>query len=151
MKEIRPSVVAKNPKLSTVEVSSIIGKMWKSLDAAKKEKFSKGYEDEKAGFMDVMNKYKENLTPDDIKNIKELKADKKERKTFLLQKKKSRELGKPKKPISSFLRYLKMQTDRKPDEDYPIYLKRVSGKWLGLTENEREKFKPSVQELESYK
>lgn len=151
MNEIRSSVKAKNPKLKQVELTPIMGKMWKSLDASKKEKFVKSFKDEMLSFTDTMAKYKKGLTEDDVRKIKETKAELKERKVTLMQQKKSRSLGKPKKPMSSFLIYLQMQTDRKANEEYKNYVKRVSIRWQALSESEQGKYKPQPEELENYR
>jgi len=151
MNEVRPTVQAKNPKLKSTERVALIGKMWKSLDATKKEKFSKGFQDEMLAYMNVITEYRKNLSEDDIRKIKETKFEKKERKVVLLQQKKCRDLGKPRKPMSSFIRYLQKQTDRQPKEQYLDFVKRVSAKWQTLTDAEREKYKSTAQDEENFK
>jgi len=151
MADMRQDVKAKNPKLTNSELLSMLGKMWKSLDASKKDKYTKGFDDEKVRFADENEKYKKKLTDDDVRKIKEAKADIKERKIVLSQQKKCRELGKPKKPLTSFVRFLKAQTDRQPNEKYQKFLKRVSNKWESLSENEKVKFITTVQDKENYK
>lgn len=151
MAEIRPTVQAKNPKLKSTELISTIGKMWNSLDAAKKETYSEGFKDEMLAYHDVITKYRNNLTEDDVRKIKETKFEKKERKLVLLQQKKCRDLGKPRKPISSFIRYLQKQTDRQPKEKYIEFVKRIGVKWQSLNEAEREKYKLAPQDEDNYK
>lgn len=128
-----------------------MSKMWKSLDDTKKEKFSKGFKEDMLAYTNVIAKYRESLSDDDIRRIKETKFEKKERKLVLLQQKKCRELGKPRKPLSSFIRYLQKQTDRQPKENYIEFVKRVSVKWQSLSDAEREKYKPAAQDDEIYK
>lgn len=151
LKEIRPSVQVKNPKLNQMELTSVMAKMWTSLEASKKEKFIKAYNDEMVAYTDRLTKYKEGLSEDDIRVMKETKAKLKERKIALTQQKKIRSLGRPKKPLSKFLMYLHMQTDRKQNEEYKTYLKRVSIRWQELSQSEQEKYKPQPKEVESYR
>lgn len=151
MSEMRTSVQAKNPKLSQLEVVSTIGEMWNKLDATKKEKYGKGYKDDMLAYTGKIAEYKNKLSDDDVRKIKETKFEKKERKVVLLQQKKCRDLGKPKKPMSSFLSYLQKQTDRQPKELYVEYVKRTSVKWQSLSDAEKEKYKPSAQEEEKYR
>lgn len=152
MKEIRPTVQAKNPKLNTTEISSTIGKMWKSLDSAKQEKYAEGYKDEMQAYKGAITEYRKKLSEDDVHKIKELKSEKKERKVVLLQKRKVRALGKPLRPLNSFIRYtLKNKADRQPKEKSSDFVKRMSAKWNSMTDGEREKYKPLAAEEESYK
>lgn len=151
MTEIRPTFQAKNPKLKTTEVVAAIGKLWKSLDESKKEKYSKGFKDEMTAYMDVITKYRDGLSEEDVRKIKESKFEKQERKLVLSRQKKCRDLGKPRRPISSFIRFLQSQTDRQPKEKWIEFVKSVSLKWLSLSEAEREKYKQAPQDDENYK
>lgn len=151
MGEVRPTIVAKNPKLKQTEVMTMMGKMWKSLDESKKEKFSKGYKEDMARYSNVIAEYRDRLSEDDIRKIKETKFEKKERKLVLSHQKKSRDLGKPRKPMSSYLRYFQEQKDRQPKEKHSDFVKRVSVRWHALADAEREKYKVTVQDSEQYK
>lgn len=151
MSEIRPTVQAKNPKLKASELVSMIGKMWNSMEDNKKEKFAKGFKDEMVSYNLGIAKYKDSLSEEDLRKIKETRFEKKERKIVLLQQKKCRDLGKPRKPISSFIRFMQKQTDRQPKEQYTDFLKRASIKWHSLSDAERQKYKASAQDEENYK
>lgn len=151
MSEVQPSVRAKNPKLKQTELTSMIGKMWKSMDDTKKQKYAKGYKEEIAAYQNEITTYKRNLSEDDVKRIREMVVEIKDRKAVVLQRKKTRDLGRPKKPTNSFVRFLNQQTDRQSKEEYKDYVKRVSVKWNSLSDAEKEKFKPSAQEEEAYK
>lgn len=151
MHEMRPTLQAKNPKLKSTELVAMIGKMWTSLDDAKKEKFSKGFKDEMLAYTNVMAKYRDSLSDDDIRKIKETKDEAKERKLVLAKQRKCRDLGKPRKPLNHFMSYLQQQTDRQPKEKYVDFVKRVSAKWRSLTDAEKEKYKATAQDEEQYK
>jgi len=70
-----------------------------------------------------------------------------------MRKKRSKrfEIEKPIRPINSFQRYLKVQTDRQPKEVYRNFVRRVATRWLELAESEKEKYKTPVQDEENYK
>jgi len=151
MVKTRPSVVENNPNVRSTELVKILADIWTTLDATKKESFSMGYKDEMLKYYNDLTKYEKNLSEDDISKIIQTKAQIKVRKMELIQKKKKRELGKPKKILNGFIRYLQAQTDRQPNEEYLNFVSRTSTKWKTLTETEREKYKPTVQERENYK
>ncbi|KAG4080669.1 hypothetical protein HA402_013199 [Bradysia odoriphaga] len=151
MNEVRSSVQAKNPKLKPTEIVSLIAKMWRSLDANKKEKFAKGNLEESIAYTERMAKYKDSLSEEDARKLKEIRFEKKERKVFLLQKKKCQELGKPKKPASNFIRFFQKQTDRQPKEHHREFVKRMSAKWNALSDTEKAKYSLSSEEAENYK
>lgn len=151
LNEQRTSVQAKNPKLKAIEVVATMAEMWKKLDATKKEKYAKGFKDELLAYAGKIATYNKNLSEDDVRKIKETKLEKKERKVVLMHQKKCRDLGKPRRPMSSFISYLQKQTDRQPEEVYTDYVRRVSIRWQSLSDAEKEKYKPSAQEEEKYK
>lgn len=74
----------------------------------------------------------------EIKNRKELAAQ-------------QRKLVKPKKPMSSFFRYYKEQSDRKANEPHKNYVQRVKTRWNELGETEKEKFNTSAEEEAAYR
>lgn len=150
MKEIRPSVQTKNPKLKQFEIVGVVAKMWKSLDETKKEKYAKGYKEEMGAYMNVLAKYKNSLSEEEIQKIKDTRSDIKERKLVLEKKKKLRDLGKPRKPVHSYVRFMMQQTDRQPNELYNDFVKRVTLKWQSLSDADKEKYKITAEEKQAY-
>lgn len=151
--ENRPSVVAKHPKLKPFEINAILGKMWQSLDAADREKFTNGYKTDLIDYYtnETRTKYSSSPSNDDKLKIKEMKVEIKKRRILVAAQRKLRKLGKPKKPLSSFFRYLAAQKDRQLNEPYRDYLKRVTTRWNTLSETEKEKYKTSAEEAAMYK
>ncbi len=150
--ENRPSLTAKHPKLKSYEINSMLGKMWQSLDPADRENFVKGYKTDLINYYsNEYTKYRSLLSADDKRKIKEMKIAVKERRNVLAQQRKVRKLGKPKKPLSSFFRYTAEQKDRKVNEPYKDYVKRVTSRWNALSDIEKEKYKTSPEEELKYK
>jgi len=81
--------------------------------------------------------------------LKELRASMKKNRVKVLKRKKNRELGKPKKPLNSFFQY-KKQNVRNPNEIYQGYMDRIKSSWQNLSDAEREKYKPSQEEILAY-
>lgn len=152
MNEVRPTLQTKNPKLKQTEIVAMIAKMWDSMDANKKAKYSQGFSEESAAYAEQAAKYRNNLSEEDVRKIKEVRFDQRARKSFLLQKKKCRDLGKPKKPISGFLRFLhKQPKDRQPKETHVDFIKRVSDKWHVLSDAEKAKYNLTAAEQANHK
>lgn len=148
--EMRPSVIANNPHLKSAQINSILGTMWKTFDAAKKERFTKGFQVElRDYYSNEYTKYRATLSEDDKIKIKEMKAKIKNRRILSSKRKQNLVLGKPKRPMNSFLRYVKAQTDRKPNENYKDYIRRLTLTWKGLTDAEKEQYK-SPEEHDEY-
>lgn len=151
MNEMRPTLQAKNPKLKPTELVVTLSKMWKTVDAVKKEQLSQAYEEDMAKYSVQLARYKSNLSKEDIEKIEEAKFGKKERKSVLSQQKKCRDLGKPRKPPSSFLRFLQLQSDRQPQEKYIDFVKRVGLRWQALSDDQKLKYRVSEEIEEKYR
>lgn len=147
MQQVRVSVKAEYPHLKPKELSVMIAERWKSLDANEKKILSNAYRD------DLLEYSKESANYDpDIGQLIQLKdAEISDKKQIRFYKKKAIELNKPKKPLSSFLRYLHKQTNRRPDESRIDFCKRIGLKWQSLTEATKKTYKTKPEELENYK
>lgn len=154
MIEVRASVVAQNPTLKTIEHVALISKMWKSLDAEKSEKYYKAYQIESTPYQELLDQYNKTISEEDKKTVKEKRKEIQEeiekRKFIRSQRKKAQALDRPKKPMSVYLKYLDAQADRQPDEKYYDYLRRKSSEWKGLSESEKEMYKPAAGEMQDY-
>ncbi|XP_037038860.1 transcription factor A, mitochondrial-like [Bradysia coprophila] len=150
--ENRASIVRKYPDLKPYEINSILGKMWQYLEAADREHFTKPYKTDLIEYYsNDYTKYMSSLSDVDKRKIKEMKVEIKYRKELAAQQKRLRKLDKPKKPLSSFFRYYKEQSDRKASEPHHDYLQRVTSRWNALSDAEKEKFKTAAEEEAAYK
>lgn len=130
----------------------MLGKMWQSLDAADRENFVKGYKTDLINYYsNEYTKCRSSLSADDKWKIKKMKIEIQKRRNLLAQQRNIRKLDKPKKPLSSFFRYMAAQKDRKLNEPYKDYVKRVTVRWNALSDIEKEKYKTSVEEELKYK
>lgn len=150
--ENRQLVVTKHPNLKVYEIDSILAKMWQSLDPTDREPFIKQYKTDLIEYYSSdSTKYKSSISDIDKRRIKEMNEEIKMRKELAAQQKKLCKLDKPKKPISSFFRYYKEQSDRMVNEPHKDYLQRVKSRWNDLSEAEKVKFKPSAAEEAVYR
>lgn len=137
-----------------MRISEIIAKMWHSLDKTEKDKYCKEFHNEMVKHRHIMAQYNSSLTADDNKRIKEKKDEtikeienKKIAKSLRI---KSRELQKP-RLVAPFFKYLHGSLDRQPDEKYPDFVLRKSAEWRALSEKEKEKFRPTAEDLKNYR
>ncbi len=106
-------------------------------------------------YMAQMREYKEKLSDDDKKRMKEMKAKIVKRKASLITLRNSHRLGKPKKPINSYLKFFmerwnQVSDERKhPKAERNKFFKDISIEWLALSDAERAKYHSSA-EWEAY-
>lgn len=151
MEEVRPSVTAARPHIKPKDMYPVISTMWNSLDATAKEKYVIEYKNELLKYSDIIENYNRQLTEDQCRKIEENVSAANTRNLIKSYKERARELDKPKRPISSFVKYFHEQTDRKAGEQYKVYMKRMSLRWSRLKRNEKEKYKLTADELENYR
>lgn len=151
--ENRPSIMAKHPTLKSYEIDKILATMWQSMDASDRENYRREYRSDLIKYFSTTEytKCRASLSDDDKRKIKEMKLEMKNRQALVAQQRKLRKLGKPKKPLPSFLRFLAEQTDRKLKEPYKEYVMRVTKRWDDLSEMEKEKYKTPPKEEAAYK
>ncbi|XP_055709653.1 transcription factor A, mitochondrial [Phlebotomus papatasi] len=153
MQEVRPKMAAENSQLTMGELIRNIAKQWKTVDDSKKRKYEEEFRKDQAVYLQKRAQYESKLTDEQKENIqlmKETIAEAKEKKAF---RKKLRELGKPKKPQSPFLRFLNEERLKKPqgNEPYREWLNTVSAKWMGLPEKAKDVFvQASHVEMQKY-
>jgi len=155
MNEIRNSVMAKHSTLPHLQLISLMAKMWHSEDVIRKEKFIKDFKIEMVNYWEQLNEYNKTCTAEDIKKLKAKKAEIlreiERRKIIRLKRKKALDMGKPKRPPNSFLKFLENFPNRQPDEKYIQYLKRKSIEFQALSQTERDSLAPKAEDWEKYK
>jgi len=152
--EIRNSVMAKHSTLPRSQLYSLMSKMWHSEDVIRKEKFIKDFKIEMVNYWEQLNEYNKTCTAEDIKKFKAKKAEilgEIEKRKIIRQRKKAFDMRKPKKPTSSFLKFLENFPNRQPDEKYIQYLKRKSIEFQALSQTERDSLAPKAEDWEKYK
>jgi len=151
LREMRPQIALEYPNMTNKERVALIAKNWESLTEKEKEKFAIDYKNEIIKFSKALANYNNALTADQKTMIKEKIEEIGKKKLILFYKKKARELNKPKKPTSSFLRFLHEQKDRQPNERYKDHIKRVSQRWMALSITKKRLYKTPPEEFENYK
>lgn len=142
MKEIRPKMAEEHPKAVLVDIVRMVAKKWETVDEATKQKFSDEYKKDQIDYMDKRATYDLKLTDEQKSEIKTMKQDIVQAREKRATKKKTRELGKPKKASSSFIHFLIDQKTVTPrgKETYLEWQVKITNIWSKMTDAEKEKY-----------
>lgn len=146
MAQLRPVLLAKNPGLTSKEAIQWISKHWQQLDAETKQQMGKEYEKDIEDYRKIKAIYESSLTEEQKENIKRVKEEmviaREKRKTKV----ELRELGKPKRPMSSFLLFGQSLKHLMEGKSLAEFQKIVQEKWVNLSVNEKAKFEKQAQD-----
>jgi len=137
--EVRPEMTKNNPKLSTLEIVQECAKKWANVDESTKQKLLIDYMKDKEQYIKQRAQYESKLTDEQKYEIEAAKQDLVESREKRAYKKKLRETGKPKKPASGFLRFLReayAKNDRGGLENKE-FLKKMANDWNMLPEEKK--------------
>jgi transcription factor A, mitochondrial len=152
MQKQRPKLVEQNPKISLTDIVKICAKQWETVDEATKKKLDAEYQKEKITYIEERAKYQSKLTDEQRNELQTFKQEAAEAKEKRALRKKIRELGRPKKPATPFLRYLAAEMTKKPrtpgSPTYREHQKTISEVWNKLSEAEKQPYFRSYQKDE---
>uniref|UniRef100_A0A182NB24 HMG box domain-containing protein n=1 Tax=Anopheles dirus TaxID=7168 RepID=A0A182NB24_9DIPT len=150
---IRSSLATSNPKASPTEISKLAAVKWQTLDQASKTKLEEEFKREQAVWLQKNAKYLSQLTDaqkQELKAERQLRADEKVKRD---QKRLLKELGRPKRPLNSFLLFC---AQHKPvsglnKEENKVQMKNLGLQWKRLPESEKERYtKEAEAEMKRY-
>ncbi|XP_026321474.1 transcription factor A, mitochondrial [Hyposmocoma kahamanoa] len=147
MTQMRPALLAKNPGITSKEAIAWSSKHWQELDAETKSQMTKEYEKDLEDYKKIKKIYDASLTDEqkqEIKRVKEVMTAAREKRKLKAEYK---ELGRPKKPMSSYFLFMQMKKDALKGNNIKEFQEKVKQEWLKLTENERTKYEKQAQEL----
>ncbi|XP_054726637.1 transcription factor A, mitochondrial isoform X1 [Anastrepha obliqua] len=155
MQEQRPKIIAENPKISTVDIVRMVSKRWNDADAALKKRLQDDYRRDQHQFVEIRTKYEAKLTDEQRAELKQLKKDIQDAKDRRMIRKRIKELGRPKRPASAFLRFLTQErtnSPQTPKQTYREWHQWCTEKWSRLSDKEKEVFlAESRKDMELYK
>ncbi|XP_050347989.1 transcription factor A, mitochondrial [Nymphalis io] len=147
MTQMRPALLAKNPGISSKEAIAWSSKHWQQLDSETKSQMVKEYEKDLEDYKKIKDIYESSLTDqqkEDIKRVKDEMATAKEKRKLKAEYK---EMGRPKKPMSSYFLFAQSRSDTLKGNDIKEYQKKLRMDWLNLPESERVGFEKQAQNL----
>nr|NP_732527.1 mitochondrial transcription factor A, isoform B [Drosophila melanogaster]AAF55779.2 mitochondrial transcription factor A, isoform B [Drosophila melanogaster] len=155
MREQRPKLKAANPQITTVEVVRQLSKNWSDADAQLKERLQAEFKRDQQIYVEERTKYDATLTEEQRAEIKQLKQDLVDAKERRQLRKRVKELGRPKKPASAFLRFIASERINTPQGDKQTYREwhqKTTAKWTRLSDSEKEVYmQESRKEMELYR
>ncbi|XP_037810235.1 transcription factor A, mitochondrial isoform X1 [Lucilia sericata] len=155
MKEQRPKIQAANPKLSIVDVVRKVSKEWVTADSTLKQRLQEEYKKEQQKYVEARTKYDAKITDEQRSQLKELKQEQIDAKERRMMRKRIKELGRPKKPASAFLRFIakeRILTPQTSNQTFREWHQKATAKWGTLTDEQKNVYiMESRKELEKYK
>ncbi|CAB3253182.1 unnamed protein product [Arctia plantaginis] len=147
MTQMRPALLAKNPGITSREAISWTSKHWQELDIETKNQMAKEYEKDIEDYKKIKTMYESSLTEQQKEDIKRLKGEMAAAKEKRKLRAEYKELGRPKKPMSSYFLYIQSRKDNFNAKDIKAYQIQAKSDWMKLTSTEKAKFEKQAQEL----
>ncbi|XP_041982010.1 transcription factor A, mitochondrial [Aricia agestis] len=147
MAQMRPALLAKNPGMTSKEAITWSSKHWQELDAETKSQMVKEYEKDMEDYKKIKKLYESSLSEDqkeEIKRVKEEIAAAREKRKLKAE---FKEMGRPKKPMSSYFLFMQSRKDSFQGNNVKEYQEKVRTDWQKLSDNERQKFEKQAQDL----
>ncbi|XP_017084941.2 transcription factor A, mitochondrial isoform X1 [Drosophila eugracilis] len=155
MREQRPKLLASNPKITTIEAVRQLSKNWSDADAQLKERLQAEFKKDQQIYLEQRTKYDATLTDEQRAEIKQLKQDLIDAKERRQLRKRVKELGRPKKPASAFLRFIASERTNTPQgakQTYREWHQKTTAKWTRLSDSEKDVYlQESRKEMEIYR
>ncbi|XP_015596971.1 transcription factor A, mitochondrial [Cephus cinctus] len=148
----RPTAKLEHPELKLTELTKLLSEGWATFDPMQKDMMQKQYDQEMLLYAKSFSEYKKSITPEQKLKIKLAKEQKKISKEKSKDRQKNASFGKPKKPMSSFLRYIQSRKHEydKTKISYKDFLNSVKQEYNALPESKkvelREEFMKDLQE-----
>ncbi|XP_021920824.1 transcription factor A, mitochondrial isoform X1 [Zootermopsis nevadensis] len=140
MVQIRPNLVQKNPQAKVTDIVKLTAQEWEKADITVRQKLEADYKREMVDFTAAQVKYNKMLTDEQREEIKLAKIDIAESKEKRMLKKKMKELGKPKKPLSAFLLFMNERKDRRGTQPFRDWQVAMGNEWENLPEEEKSQY-----------
>lgn len=155
MNEQRPKLLASNPQLTVIEIVKQVSKEWESAEISLKQRLQEEYKKDQEKYVETRTKYDSKITDEQRSQLKELKQEQNEAKEKRMMRKRIKELGRPKKPASAFLKFIGKEraiTPQTPKETFREWHQKATSKWSSMTDEQKSVYlMESRKELEKYK
>ncbi|KAJ0174746.1 hypothetical protein K1T71_009854 [Dendrolimus kikuchii] len=147
MSQMRPALLAKNPGISSKEAITWSSKHWQQLDVETKSQLAKEYEKDLEDYKKIKAMYEASLSDEQKENIKRVKEEMFAAREKRKLKAEYKELGRPKKPMSSYFIYVKSRNDNIKSGELKEYHNKVKVDWIKLPKTEKAKFEKEADDL----
>ncbi|XP_075147554.1 mitochondrial transcription factor A isoform X1 [Haematobia irritans] len=155
MNEQRPKILASNPNMSIVDVVRQVSKKWETVDSSLKQRLQEEYKKEQQAYVEKRTKYESKVTDEQRHQIKELKQEQTEAKERRMMRKRIKELGRPKKPASAFIRFIAKERIRMPQtakQTFREWHQAATQRWSELPQADKDIYlQESRKDFETYR
>ncbi|EEB11642.1 transcription factor A, putative [Pediculus humanus corporis] len=136
------------------EVRKIISSKWNDISEEEKMALKEEYKKSYAKYKEDLQNYENSLTDEQKKSIeiaeKELKLNQEQKIVKNLREKRSRDLDKPKKPLTSFFKFKQAQK-KKDNESILEFSQRIGKMWKSLSDKDKAEFTKNYNnEIKNY-
>lgn len=136
----RQELKEKHPGLPITEISKKLAKIWEMADPKMKQELNEQYKKEMDEFSQAKINYSLSLTEEQKQALKQVKGEVAEEKKKRRLKKKSKELGKPKRPGSSFILFAKSRKDQRGDTSVYDWQLKLSREWEQMSDSQKQPY-----------
>lgn len=138
--QVRPSVVQKHPNLKVTEIAKLISQEWDKADANLRKELETQYRKELENYMSQKMKYDSSLTPEQKADIKQIRIEQQEAKEKKKMKQRIRELGRPKKPQTSFILFMNSNKTERGNLPFREWQLKMSTEWENMPQTKKDKY-----------
>lgn len=137
-----PEIKVNNPNIPHKELVKIAAKKWENFDETKKKELEIQHRKEEKEYILALHEYEKSLTNEQKMQLEEIKNSLTELKEKRQFKKRLRDLGKPKRPLSAFLGFLNEDFNKRNRDkmSYKEWQLAIVEKWKALSKEEQEKY-----------
>ncbi|XP_063244186.1 transcription factor A, mitochondrial [Bacillus rossius redtenbacheri] len=152
MAQQRPAYQQKHPDLKITEITKLLARQWEAVQEAERRRLEEDFKRDMAQYTAAVARYEGVLTDaqrDELQQARELTLDSRNRRRL---KKKMKDLGKPKKPLSPFLVFVKGKASERKEESFGDWQKQMGAQWALLTDEQRARYTEQFRrEMEAYR
>lgn len=155
MKDNRETVKKENPGMPIMEITKLMSKHWETVDDKTKAKYLADFKKDQIKYVEERAKYDSKVTDEQRQEMKQIKQDKLDAKERKAIKQRVKELGRPKRPASAFLRFIiheRVATPQSISQTYRQWHAKATEKWSRMSDGDKEKYMLEARkDYETYK
>lgn len=138
--------MTQNPGIKPLDLIKMVAKHWVTVDTATKTRFEEEYRGEKVKYDVECAKYNSKLTPENKESLKQAREDRVESREKREFRRRNKELAKPKKPATSFLRFVNQEAAKHPKPNgHKAFLLEMAVKWGKMTDEQKKSYSDQFQ------
>ncbi|XP_025157047.1 transcription factor A, mitochondrial isoform X2 [Harpegnathos saltator] len=146
---VRNKLQQEHPGIKYIELIKKVSQEWAKIDPTIKQKFQKQHDENYTVYKQKLDHYNNSITDDQRMLIIEELMKKKGVLEKNQTKQKLMELGKPKRPLSAYLIFLRNKKDSKdPKIPQKEWIKNLSNEWNKMTTEDKDKYYTEAKELQ---